>query len=57
MVSGQWFRGGFQILFLSCDDSKSTGERCTLAHIDSKERCYACDEIKLPVKEFGTDRP
>jgi hypothetical protein len=37
-------------------DSKGTGERCTLAHIDGKERCYACKEIKLPVKEFGTDR-
>ena len=36
-------------------DSKGTGERCTLAHIDSKKR-YVCNEIKLLVKEFGTDR-
>ena len=50
------FPGGFQILSLSCNDSKGTGEWCTLAHIDGKERCHACDEIKLPVKEFGTDR-
>ena len=47
---------GFQILCLSCNESKGTGERCTLAHIDSKKRCYACNEIKLPVKEFDTDR-
>jgi hypothetical protein len=38
------------------NDSKGTGERCTLAHIDGKERCYACNEIKLLEKEFGTDR-
>ena len=38
------------------DDSKATGGRCTLAHIDGKERCYACNEIKLLEKEFGTDR-
>jgi len=37
---------GFQILWLSCDDSKGTGERCTLAHIDGKVRCYARNEIK-----------
>jgi hypothetical protein len=47
---------GFQVLCLSCNDSKGTGERCTLAQIDGKERCCACNEIKLPVKEFGTDR-
>ena len=47
---------GFQVLCLSCNDSKGTGERCTLAHAGGKERCYACNEIKLPVKEFGTDR-
>ena len=41
---------------LSCNDSKGTGERCTLAHIDGKVRRYACNETKLPVKEFGTDR-
>ena len=50
------FPEGFQILCLSCDDSKGTGERCTLAHIDGKKRCYACNEIKLLEKEFGTDR-
>ena len=50
------FPEGFQILCLSCNDFKGTGERCTLAHIDGKVRCYACNEIKLPVKEFGTDR-
>jgi hypothetical protein len=26
------------------------------SHIDSKKRCDACNEIKLLVKEFGTDR-
>ena len=41
---------------LSCNDSEGTGERCTLAHIDGKKRCYACNEIKLLEKEFGTDR-
>jgi hypothetical protein len=50
------FPEGFQILGLSCKDSKGAGEWCTLAHIDGKVRCYACNEIKLPVKEFGTDR-
>jgi hypothetical protein len=50
------FPEGFQVLCLSCGDSKGTGERCTLAHIDGKERCYACNEIKLLVKEFGPDR-
>jgi len=57
----RWLRGdglpeGFQILCLSCKDTKGHGERCTLAHIDSKKRRYACNEIKLPVKEFDTDR-
>jgi hypothetical protein len=47
---------GFQILGLSCSGSKGTGERCTLAHVDSKKRRYACNEIKLPVMEFDTDR-
>ena len=47
---------GSQIWCLSCNDSKGTGERCTPAHIDSKKRRYACNEIKLPVKEFDTDR-
>jgi hypothetical protein len=47
---------GFQVVHLSCNDSKGTGERCTLAQIDGKERRCACHEIKLPVKEFGTDR-
>jgi hypothetical protein len=41
------FPEGFQILCLSCNESKGTGERCTLAHIDGKMRCYACNEIKL----------
>jgi hypothetical protein len=26
------------------------------SHIDGKKRCYACNEIKLLEKEFGTDR-
>jgi hypothetical protein len=42
------FPEGFQILCLSCHDSKGTGERCALAHIDGKERCYAGNETKLP---------
>jgi hypothetical protein len=50
------FAEGFQILCLSCKDSKGTGGRCTLAHIDGKERCYACDKIKPLEKESGTDR-
>ena len=32
---------------LSCNDSKGTGKRCTLAHIDSKKHRYAGNEIKL----------
>jgi hypothetical protein len=48
---------GFQILGLSYNDSRGHGERCTLAHIDSKKRRrYVCNEIKLPVREFDTDR-
>ena len=47
---------GFQILCRSCNDSKGTSERCTPAPIDSKKCRYACNEIKLPVKEFDTDR-
>jgi hypothetical protein len=43
-------------LCLSCNDSKGTGEWCTLAHIDSKKRCFACNEIELLLKEFDTDR-
>jgi hypothetical protein len=48
---------GFQILCLSCNESKGTGERCTLAHIDGKKAllCH-CNEIKLLENEFGTDR-
>jgi len=45
-----------QILGLSCSDSKGTGERCTLAHVDRKKRRCAGNEIKLPAKEFDTDR-
>ena len=56
LASGQWLPEGLQALCLSCNDSKGTGERWTLAHIDGKKRCYACNEVKLPVKEFGTDR-
>ena len=47
---------GSQIWCLSCNDSKGTGERCTPAPIGSKKRRCACNEIKLPVREFGTDR-
>ena len=47
---------GGQILVLSCNESKGMGERCTLAHIDSKKCRYACNEIKLPAMEFDTDR-
>jgi len=43
---------GGQILVLSCNESKGMGERCTLAHIDSKKCRYACNEIKLPAMEF-----
>jgi hypothetical protein len=43
-------------LCLPCNDSKGTGERRALAHTGGKERCCACNEVKLPVKEFGTDR-
>ncbi len=32
---------------------EGTGERWTPAHIDGKRRCCACNEIKLPEKEFG----
>lgn len=56
LTSGQSPPEGFQFLGLSCNDSKGTGKRCTLAHIDSKKRRYACNEIKLPAKEFDTDR-
>jgi hypothetical protein len=35
---------------------RARAKRCTLAHIDDKKRCYACNEIKLLEKEFGTDR-
>ncbi len=47
---------GFQILCLSCNESKGTGVNGSRSHIDSKKRCYACNEIKLLVKEFGPDR-
>jgi hypothetical protein len=47
---------GGQIWVLSGDESKGMGERCTLAHIDSKKCRCACNEIKLPVKELDTDR-
>ena len=47
---------GGQIWVLSCNESKGTGEQCTLAHVDSKKRRCACNEIKLPAKEFDTDR-
>jgi hypothetical protein len=46
---------GFQILCLSCNESKGTANGAR-SHIDSEKRCYACNEIKLLVKEFGTDR-
>jgi hypothetical protein len=49
--------GGFQIWGLSCNDSKGTGKRCTPARIDSKKRRYVGNEVKLPAKEFDTNRP
>jgi hypothetical protein len=49
------FPEGFQILCLSWNGSKGTGQRCALVHIDGKKQCYACNEIKLLEKEFGTD--
>ena len=42
LTSGQSPPEGFQFLDLSCNDSKGTGKRCTLAHIDSKKHRYAC---------------
>ena len=36
---------------------KGTGERCTLAHIDSKKRRYACNEIKLLVRSSALTEP
>ena len=48
---------GIPDLGLSRNDAKGSGERCTLACIDSKKRRYACDEIKLPVKEFTLTEP
>ena len=57
LASGQWLPPeGFRVLCMSCNDFKGTGERRALAQIDGKVRCYACNEIKLPVKEFGTGR-
>jgi len=47
LTSGQSPPEGFQFLGLSCNDSKGTGKRCTLAHIDSKKHRYAGNEIKL----------
>ena len=49
------FPGGFQILCLSCNESKGTANGAR-SHIDSKKHCYARNEIKLLVKEFGSDR-
>ena len=49
--------GGFQVCCLSCNDSEGTGERCTLAHIDGKKRCCACNEIKLPEKDSALTEP
>ena len=37
------FPEGFQVLCLSCNDSTGTGERSAFAHVDGKERCYACN--------------
>jgi hypothetical protein len=50
------FPEGSQVLCLSCSDCEGTGERCTLAHVDGRKRCCACNEIKLPEKGLGTDR-
>jgi len=47
---------GIPGLVPACKRPKGTGEPCMLAHVDGKERCCACNEIKLPVKESGTDR-
>jgi hypothetical protein len=33
-----------------------SGDVAVAQHIDGKKRCYACNEIKLLEKEFGTDR-
>jgi hypothetical protein len=51
------FPKGFQTLCLSCNDSKGTGERRTLANAEGKKRRCACNEAKLPGKEPGTDEP
>jgi hypothetical protein len=54
LASGQWPPEGFQIVRLSCNESKGTGERRTL---DSKKRCHACNEIKLLVKSSALTEP
>ena len=35
--------------------ARANGAR-SRTHIDGKECCYACNEVKLLEKEFGTDR-
>jgi hypothetical protein len=52
---GQWPPRGIPDLGPVLQRLQGTGERCTLAHIDSKKRRYACNEIKLPAKEFDPD--
>jgi len=56
LASGQLAPEGFQFLGMSCNESKGTGERCTLAHIDSKST-DACNEIKLPVRSSTLNEP
>jgi hypothetical protein len=56
VASGQWLPRWIPDLAPACNDCKGTGEWCTLAQIDGKKRCYACNEIKPLEKEFGTDR-
>lgn len=51
----QWPPERCQILGLSCDGSKGTGDWCAPEPVDSKKRRYACNEIKLPAK-YWPDR-
>jgi hypothetical protein len=56
LASGRWLPRWIPDLVPVLQRLQGHGERCTLAHIDGKKRCYACNEIKLLEKKSGTDR-
>src|ERR1700733_9827220 len=56
LASRQWFPRRIPDLVPVLQRLQGHGRTVHARAYHGKVRCYACNEIRLPVKEFGTDR-